>query len=185
MINTAGDLILKKEKACLNVYLGDLKDPWLHFCQTLHQKPGTVLKQFIQTQLNGETGKIFQQTSESPDDTKKHRFEVLLTPTEKAAVELRSSQEGCSQRRWVIHTIRAVLTKQAQFSLPEIEALGASNYQLLAIGRNLNQLVKAYHEGHRPSNVVPLIEKLQQAIDHHTKKVSDALRASTERWDTE
>ena len=172
-----------KERGYLNLYLNDLKGPWLHFCKTLHQKPGTILKQFVQTQLYGDSIKIFQQTSESLDDAKKHRFEVLLMPSEKVALEQRAHQEQCSQRRWVIHVIRAALTKQAQFNLEELKVLGESNYQLLAIGRNLNQLVKAYHEGHRPSNIVPLIEKLQQAIDHHTEKVSDALRASTERWD--
>jgi hypothetical protein len=69
--------------------------------------------------------------------------------------------------------------------MKEIEALGESNYQLLAIGRNLNQVAKAMNEGRRDSAILESIQSLRQLIDAHTEKVSNAIRASVERWDME
>lgn len=69
--------------------------------------------------------------------------------------------------------------------MKEIEALGESNYQLLSIGRNLNQVAKAMNEGRRDSVTIESIERLRQIIDAHTDKVSGAIRASLERWNIE
>lgn len=69
--------------------------------------------------------------------------------------------------------------------MKEIEALGESNYQLLSIGRNLNQVARAMNEGRRDSVTIESIERLRQIIDAHTDKVSGAIRASLERWNIE
>ena len=97
----------------------------------------------------------------------------------------RSNLERCSTRRWIIDAIRAGLTHEPQFGMAEIDALGESNYQLLAIGRNLNQVAKAMNEGRRDSVTIESIELLRATIQAHTKKVSDAIRASLERWSIE
>ena len=181
---------MEKENIYLNLYLGSLKEPWLDYCKKLGKSPGNALKQIVEKQLKlspkkntAYKPKTFKQTKESADDSSKQRFEVLLTQSEKTALELRAQQEQCSQRRWVIDRIRAGLTEQAQFSMKEIELLGESNYQLLAIGRNLNQIAKAFNEGATPTNTLELIKRLTDIIERHTKKVSRAIRASLERWD--
>lgn len=69
--------------------------------------------------------------------------------------------------------------------MSEIEALGKSNYQLLAIGRNLNQLVKKLNEGGHEPVQTELVEGLRAIIDKHTEVVSTAIRASLERWTIE
>jgi hypothetical protein len=58
-----------------------------------------------------------------------------MTKSEKVAVQERAKPERCSQRRWIIDAIRAGLTREPQFGMKEIDALGESNYQLLAIGQ--------------------------------------------------
>lgn len=177
---------MKKENPYLNIYLGEWKEPWIHHCKTLDQKPGSLLKEFVQNQLEGvPEPHLFQQTKEVSKEEVKHRFEVLLTPSEKAALEKRATIERCSQRQWVIDAIRVGLTQQPQFSMKEIEVLGDSNYQLLAIGRNLNQIAKALNQGVQDSVTMDSIEQLRQIIDRHTEIVSQALRASLERWNIE
>jgi hypothetical protein len=180
---------MEKESPYLNVYLGTLKQPWADYCKGLGKKPGAALKEAIEQQLE-KAAKLpspppFQQTKEAPDGEVKQRFEILLTPSEKAAIQERARLERCSQRRWVIDAIRAGLTKEPQFGMKEIDALGESNYQLLAIGRNLNQVAKAMNEGRRDSVTTKSIERLRQTIDAHTEKVSTAIRASLERWNIE
>ena len=182
---------MDKENPYLNVYLGPLKKGWAEYCNTLGKKPGAALKEAIQQQLeknNREPIKQpepLRQTREAPDSESKQRFEILLTPSEKAAIEERASLERCSQRRWIIDAIRAGLTREPQFAMKEIETLGESNYQLLAIGRNLNQIAKAMNEGRQDAVTSASIQQIRQLIDVHTEKVSIAIRASLERWDIE
>jgi hypothetical protein len=180
---------MEKENPCLNVYLGTLKTPWADYCKALGKKPGAALKEAIEQQLEKAAkrpqSQPFQQTKEASDGEVKQRFEILLTPSEKAAIQERARLECCSQRRWVIDAIRAGLTKEPQFGMKEIEALGESNYQLLAIGRNLNQVAKAMNEGRRDSVTIQSIERIREIIDTHTDKVSGAIRASLERWNIE
>ena len=67
----------------------------------------------------------------------------------------------------------------------EIEALGESNYQLLSIGRNLNQIARRLNEGRFEPVTVEAIEQLRTHIDKHIDMVSSAIRASLERWNIE
>ncbi len=177
---------MEKENAYLNLYLGALKKPWSDYCEALGKKPGAALKEAIEQQLEkaakNPTPPPLRQTGEAPDDEPKVRFEILMTNSEKTAVQERANLERCSQRRWVIDAIRAGLTHEPQFGMKEIEALGESNYQLLAIGRNLNQVAKAMNEGRRDSVTIESIERLRGIIDAHTERVSAAIRASVERW---
>jgi len=178
---------MEKENPYLNLYLGALKKPWSDYCESLGKKPGAALKEAIEQQLEKAAKKPppLRQTGVVPDDEPKVRFEILMTRSEKAAVEERANLERCSQRRWIIDAIRAGLTHEPQFSMDEIDALGESNYQLLAIGRNLNQVAKAMNEGQRDSVAVESIERLRAIIDAHTEQVSRAIRASLERWNIE
>ena len=174
----------------MNIHLGaDLKARWVDYCASLGKRPGTSLKEAIEQQL-AKAGKFpppkpYQQTNAAPDGEPKVRFEILMTQSEKAAVLERSNLERCSQRRWIIDAIRAGLTHEPQFGMKEIDALGESNYQLLAIGRNLNQVAKAMNEGRHDSGTTESIEQLRQIIDAHTEKVSRAIGASLERWNIE
>ena len=177
---------MEKPSRAMNIHLGaDLKARWVDYCMGLGKTPGAALKEAIEQQLEKAANNPpppFRQTRQAPDDEPKVRFEILMTKSEKAAVLERSNLERCSQRRWIIDAIRAGLTHEPQFSMDEIDALGESNYQLLAIGRNLNQVAKAMNEGRRDSVTVESIERLRAIIDAHTEKVSGAIRASLDRW---
>jgi hypothetical protein len=181
---------MEKPSRSMNLHLGaDLKARWVDYCTELGTTPGAAIKEAIEQQLEKAACfppvKVYQQTGEAPDGEPKVRFEILMTPSEKKAVLERSNLERCSQRRWIIDAIRAGLTREPQFGMNEIDALGESNYQLLAIGRNLNQIAKAINDGRRDSIAIESIEQLRQVINAHTDKVSAAIRASLERWNIE
>ena len=177
---------MNKENPHLNIYLGSLKKAWVEHCRQLGQKPGMVLKNIVEQQLENKSEfDCPLQTKPEPDNAVKQRFEILLTPSEKAALAERARLEQCSQRRWVIDAVRTSLTKQTQFSMKEIDVLGESNYQLLSIGRNLNQITKVMNEGRQSSVTISYIQQLGKIIDTHTEKVSYAIRASLERWKIE
>jgi hypothetical protein len=178
-----------KASRYMDIYLGSLKEPWVAYCAAIGKKPGAAIKEAIEQQLE-KAAKTpapppLRQTGVVPDNEPKVRFEILMTQSEKAAVLERANLERCSQRRWIIDAIRAGLTHEPQFGMTEIDALGESNYQLLAIGRNLNQVAKAMNEGRRDSVTIESIERLRRTIDVHVKKVGGAIRASLDRWNIE
>lgn len=180
---------MEKENPYLNVYLGSLKKPWADYCASIGKKPGAALKEAIEKQLESSDAlpglKTYQQTKPTPDKEPKVRFEILLTASEKAALIERAEAERCSQRRWIVDAIRTGLTNEPQFGMSEIKALGESNYELLAIGRNLNQIARKLNEGNPDPIQTELINGLRAVIDRHTHVVSTAIRASLERWDLE
>lgn len=171
----------------LSVRLGvDLKERWEAYCEGLGTAPSSAIKAAIEQQLEkagkNPTPKINHQTQEATPAEPKVRFEILLTESEKRAIRERSNIERCSMRRWIIDACRAGLTHEPQFGMSEIDALGESNYQLLAIGRNLNQIARRLNEGKHAEITVEQIEKLSRIIDKHTDTVSGTIRASLERW---
>jgi hypothetical protein len=68
---------------------------------------------------------------------------VPLTEEEWERVTARAAQEGLSVPRWIVALIRAHLASQPQLGSLSLEALRHSNLEVQAIGRNLNQLVRA------------------------------------------
>ncbi|EJK98791.1 MobC [Pseudomonas fluorescens Q2-87] len=180
---------MPKSAQYLDVYLGALKEPWGDYCKALGKKPGAAIKEAIEQQLAKAAAnpqpKIYHQIHEAPAAEPKQRFEVLLTASEKAAIKERAQMERCSMRRWIVDAIRAGLTHEPQFGMSEIDALGESNYQLLALGRNLNQISRRLNEGAYEPVTVERIEALTRIVDNHTDIVNRAIRASLERWNVE
>lgn len=173
-------------KAHLKVYLGEkLKEAWELYCQKRQIGPGAALRASIQREMERvEQGAIepAKQVDERPDTGEKKRVEIRLTKSELAAVDARARAEGCSRQSWLVNVVRGTLTKQPQAGMREIESLGESNYQLLAIGRNLNQIAKRLNEGHPDTITVDYIERLRNEIRAHAEKVSKVMGASIERW---
>ncbi|MDP4573465.1 plasmid mobilization relaxosome protein MobC [Pseudomonas sp. LPH60] len=172
----------------MNVHLGsELKARWMDYCEGLGKTPGAAIKEAIEYQLTKANAnpvpKTYRQTEEAKEP--KLRFEILMTISEKSAVRERAQLERCSMRRWIIDAIRTGLTHEPQFGMAEIDALGESNYQLLALGRNLNQIARRLNEGQYEPVTVERIEALSRLIDKHTDVVSGAIRASLERWSLE
>ena len=180
---------MSKSAQYLDVYLGALKEPWADYCKALGKKPGAAIKEAIEQQLAKAAAnpqpKTYHQKREAPAAEPKVRFEILLTESEKRAIRERANIERCSMRRWIVDACRTGLTHEPQFGMMEIDALGESNYQLLAIGRNLNQIARRLNEGKHAKITVEQIEKLSSIIDKHTDTVSTAIRASLERWNIE
>lgn len=167
------------------VVLGELKKPWFDFCKARKIKPSAAVKKAIARLM--QAGQGVQVFSVEPVIEKKSRIEIQLTKSERAAAERRALEEGFSSANlWVTATVRAALTNTPQFGQIEIEALGRSNLQLMAIGRNLNQIAKRLNAAKSDADIrdydSALVEDLAAAVRLHVKKVGDALRASIYRW---
>lgn len=171
----------------LNIYLGKaLKEHWENYCERRQLKPGAAIRQAIQAQLDKESSENqktpgYTQAFDEAIEGKK-RKELRFTASEIAAIERFAERDDCSFNRWVINLIRSNLTKQPQFGMKEIEALWQSNYQLLAIGRNLNQLMHRLNQGQSGSMTGKQIDELITQIQQHTRQVSELIAANIDRW---
>lgn len=158
---------------------------WDAYCLRMGKASSTVIKEAIEKQLVGlqaeKARTVFTQVEETSREPKK-RFEILLTISERQALEIRAKEAGSSVRQFIIDAVRATLTHEPQYSMKEIEVLGESNYQLLAIGRNLNQIARRLNEGKYEPVTVERIEELSKSLLQHAKKVSDTIGANIERW---
>jgi hypothetical protein len=179
---------MRKKNSYLEIYLGSFKKPWEEYCAQLGKKAGAAIREAIAAQLASlpdiptSPQPVFGQVEEFPDEQAKTRIEVRLTQSEKEKLEILAQHENCSVQVWIINVVRTMLTKQPQCGMLEMEILGESNYQLLSIGRNLNQIAKRLNQGYVQPITLERIEQLQQQINQHTELVSKALRASIERW---
>lgn len=180
----------------LNVELLDYKAPFLALCQRRRISPSKVFRALVAQLLERDQADGTPRTpfalppsytvarGEPERGGVSARPKVPLTASEAAAVEELSAREGLSVPRWIVALIRAYLTRTPQFNRAELDALGQSNLQLLAIGRNLNQIAKALNTSPHDRSVyrVEQIEALRAQIGEHTKLVSSAMAANVDRW---
>lgn len=152
--------------------------PWV-------KKPGAALREAIEKQLAGlqadRARTVFKPVEEVQHEAKK-RFEIMLTDSEREALATRAKEENTSGRQFVIDALRAALSHEPQPSMKEIEILGESNFQLLAVGRNLNQIARRLNEGKVEPVTEEYIMEIRKIIDVHVKKASGSIRSNIDRW---
>lgn len=134
------------------------------------------------TNSTANVPRTFQVDHENPD-LERRRVELRLTATEFSSIEELAGQVGTSPNAWIVNLIRANLTRMPQLGLHELQALGMSNSQLLAIGRNLNQIAR-WMNANRGSAPPELerIEQLYRFIVMHTEEVAAIMRSNIDRW---
>jgi len=124
-------------------------------------------------------------TSDTVETGKKVRIEIKLTASEGAAVAEAAQERGCSSQNWITSMVRASLTHGPLMGAEEMRLLGESNYQLTAIGRNLNQItrqINADPERHLHRVTAEGLEKLVRRIVDHRYSVHRFLHLSSHRW---
>ena len=177
---------IKKPKR-LHVDLGDLKDPWLAYCTANGVTPSEATRDVVR--------KLIQRSPANPapatevqgtrdEGGRKIRKEVRLTESEALHAERMAAASGFSVQMWIAALVRAQLTQNPQFGQREQELLGESNYQLLALGRNLNQIAKSLNTAPQDRRVyrIDQIDDLRASIKAHVKRVAAAMQSITERW---
>lgn len=166
--------------------LGTLKAPWVAWCAKQQIKPSDALRQIIGNVL-GQThpGRAVPRTTvPHRGERVTKRIELRLTPSEHAALVARAKVDGSHPSTWVVAMVRTLLTQQPTLLPPERDALARSNQQLLAIGRNLNQIAKALNSAPQDRRALraDLVTELSTRIQTHTTMVSNVLRRTLERW---
>lgn len=118
------------------------------------------------------------------DREPKKAVKLMLTQSEYAALSKIADDRECSVQFWIVSLIRAALTRGITVGGAELEALGASNYELSAIGRNLNQIARRLNvdTGADTKKLVLLAEHLFTKVDAHRREVHALVNACSHRW---
>jgi len=100
-------------------------------------------------------------------------------------IDLRAKAKGMKFSRWVAALVQSNLMHDAVLSTDEIQLLNASNRELAAIGRNLNQIAKALNERFHETDRIKLehLNELNKAIEQHDKTIRRLIRASQQSWE--
>ncbi|SLM48066.1 conserved protein of unknown function [Nitrospira japonica] len=175
-----------KRTTTVTVELGELKAPWQAWCDEHKVTPSHALRNALRQAMDRRATRAPAprlRVTPKPERATA-RMEVNLTPSELAALKRMAGHEGCVPTKCVVAMIRTKSTGQPHLGQPELEGLARSNQQLLALGRNLNQIAKVFNTSprHQVAFRVEVITELSRVIQAHTKKVSDLLRGTVERW---
>jgi hypothetical protein len=166
----------------INIDLQGYKQPWLAYCKAHSITPSEAFRQIVAKLTGGGEAPSESAASEVPRAIKARR-EIRLTRSELTRAETIARSEGFSLTRWIVALINARLDKQPQLGQRELEMLARSNLQMLAIGRNLNQLARAANNGiHVGTGGRDVIEALRSAILQHAGQVASVMTANTNRW---
>ncbi len=171
----------------LTVDLGDLKAPWVQWCTQQQLTPSQALRQLLRQTLRraprprATPHRVVARRGERP--TRQVAFR--LTPSEYAALSARAQTEGYRPTHWLIALIRVQLTRQASLSDPERQTIAHSTKQLLALGRNLNQIARALNKAptQQAAMRLELLTDLSTRIRTHVDQITALTRASLERWE--
>jgi len=175
-----------KRTTTITVDLGELKAPWQTYCEQQGATPSHALRNAIRQAMDRRAARYpaprLRVTPKRERATA--RIELNLTTSELAALKRMAGHEGYVPTKWVVAMVRTKLTGEPHVGQPELETLARSNQQLLALGRNLNQIAKVLNTTpqNRTAFRVEVITELSRVIQAHTKKVSDVLRGTVERW---
>jgi len=158
------------------------KSAWQNFCRSHNITEAAMLRMLIQQ----VSASLKPTEIPEPEEPKTEKITIRITGRDKYRIIKRAKMEGYSNRtRWVTSLVLSVLHREPVLNRDEITVLRESNRQIAAIGRNLNQLVRALHIDARATNRITRAEVkiLGEQIEAHVSKVAELLDKNLNRWE--
>ncbi len=121
------------------------------------------------------------------ENSELERMTVRLPGFLMEAAKQRGKAKGMAASRWVAALVQANLTGKPVMTDKELAELQASNRELAAIGRNINQIAKALNEAFHETERVRLdtLAVLSQSISENRAAIRSLVRASQQAWEAE
>lgn len=170
--NSGQDFSLNLEK--------DLAEKIYQLAKFEEVDPDALIKKMIKEKLSEiektqDVIDVFEKTS---------RKELRLKPSLMKAINEKAAQVGMKPNQYIISVLTANVTKDSIFfSQEEALKLGESNSQLLAIGRNLNQMAKNMNQGIYESYDREFVERVHQLVKAQVRHVFTLLEHNKKRWE--
>ncbi|MDF7675978.1 plasmid mobilization relaxosome protein MobC [Neisseriaceae bacterium ESL0693] len=134
----------------------------------------TLLMQLLETTATVPESEILTE--------ERYRLELKLSPAMYHYLKTVAAQQYMTPNAVAVNILNSYRDQHPTLSDKEAEALYQSNYQLLRIGRNLNQIARQLNIGEATSLTAQEIRQLREIIEQHTDKVKDLLLANQQRY---
>jgi len=167
----------------IDVPLGDMKDEFAAWCRRQGVTVNDAVRQMVARVLGSDVRQL--PAVASADGDERIAVKVQFSSGEYEAVSGTAKRMGFTLSRFLVAMVRAQISRYPQLGDREVAALEMSNYQLAAIGRNLNQLARTLNANPALSaqrGRLIVVDALRREIDTHLKAVHDMQRANLERW---
>lgn len=169
----------------LNVPLGDMKREFAAWCRRQDVTASDAVRQLIARVLRDNSVLRLRPVRAEDAASGRVAIRIALSTAEHAALTELAQRMGFTRRRLMVAMVRALILRQPQFGDREIVALEESNYQLAAIGRNLNQIARVLNA--EPGKAgqhdrLAVIQALRRQIHEHLEKVQQLHHANLARW---
>jgi hypothetical protein len=156
------------------------KEAWKVFCNSESLTSSAMLRLIMKKV--GSDGKTENESRLGLSKSKRISFE--LTEADFTKLTTRAELEGFSSRPACVKNLLYIwLDKKPVVNDKEILSLDRSSRELMAIGRNLNQIAHQLNIDYRDSNKVTaeLINSLLNRVDLHTEEVAALINRSLNR----
>lgn len=135
-----------------------------------------LAKKLLQEQLGAEA-------NSAVPEPKKHKNRMELRLPAKAAdyLDKAAVTRGMTPNMTALSIIMEHIYEHPFLSDKEVTALYQSNYQLLSIGRNINQLARQFNRGEGGTLTSQQIKDLSEFIGKHTEQVRRLISTNRRR----
>lgn len=142
-----------------------------------------LAKTLLKSELTNAAPNTTPQPPVAEGDGDKCRLELRLLSEDYRYLQQAAIQQHMSANAVVISILRHHIDRQPVLSQAEVDALYQSNYQLLRIGRNLNQIARQLNAMEAAGITTAEIRQLAEVIDQHTEQVGRLLLANRARFE--
>jgi Bacterial mobilisation protein (MobC) len=183
------------------------KAPWLSWCSSVGKRPSDAFRALVAQLKPGHWPIASERRSPSlvlsaRSEPISKRLKVPLTRGEWAAVKTLADHQEITGPKWIVNLVRAHLSDRPQLGPSSLEALRKSNFQLSAIGKNVNQIARALNaivdhldngrlrqadeavRSQKPQHVRELMEEVKGMVQGHLPIVLAVLDENVARWQT-
>lgn len=135
----------------------------------------------------GQDGGTDQPTEPDAEKTDLDRMTVRMPRFLMESTKRRAKSKGMAPSRFVTALVQSNLTGQPVMADDELAVLLASNRELAAIGRNINQIARSLNEAFHETERVRLdkLAELHRALVENRTAIRSLVRASQNAWEAE
>lgn len=128
---------------------------------------------------------VILQEEKPSANPKSAKYRVVLRLPEKDYHYCQNNGQmfGMTASGFIVNLLRHYVDKHPSLSDSELKALYQSNYQLLRIGRNLNQIARQLNAGEATGMTTEEIQQLRAIIEQHTELVGNVFRSHKKRYE--
>ena len=147
-------------------------------------KESELLRRLVLRELGMDDDGQTIDVDPEPASVAPDRLTVRLAPVVMEAAKTKAKSQGMPPSRWVSALVQSNVTRHPVLLTDELRGVLASNRELAAIGRNINQIAKAINEAFHETERVRLdaLAEVATAINQNKSAIRVLVQARKQAW---